>query len=261
LLFGVRNVEQSSAADAAGWLQQAVAAPAGGRFGWVAELKPVAQKYLDDCKLYLDWKKEGEQAKDPAAISRHLENTRSLIASKKFKTRSPLVDEVAAEEKALARERTDQQKADENKRAEQQKKQAEQSAQDVARRKPQWLLDWKNQLINDLNRAHYKGAVTDAAGMQYSGIVRATSDNLIMQVPYGELALAWSRISPAVLLKISTSFIDPKAADAADRSWRCAVYANETGQTDEAKRLGGDAAKSKPEYSQMLPVLQSQPKR
>jgi hypothetical protein len=116
-------------------------------------------------------------------------------------------------------------------------------------------VDWKTHLINDLNRAHYNGTVTDLAGVQYTGIVRATPDNLVMKVPYGELALPWGRVPPTMLLRISTSFIDPKSADAADRDWLCAVYANETGQVEDAKRLGGEAAKAKPEYGQMLPIL------
>jgi hypothetical protein len=255
LLFGLRNIEHSDAANAAGWLEQVVRAQPSGRFGWIADLKPVGQKYLDDCKLYLDWKKEAENAKDPAAVTRHVENTRAIIDKKKFKTRSPISDEVYAEEKTLSRQLDQQRKAEAAKRNEQQKKQAEQTAQDVIRKKPQWLADWKNHLIDDLNRAHYNGAVTDVAGVQYTGIVRATADSLIMKVPYGELGLPWSRVPPAILLRISTSFIDPKSADAADRNWLCAVYANEAGQAEDAKRLGTEAAKAKPGYAQMLPVL------
>src|SRR5207237_10187453 len=110
-------------------------------------------------------------------------------------------------------------------------------------------------LIDDLNRAHYNGAISDVAGVQYTGIVRATADTLVMKVPYGELGLPWNRVPPATLLRISMSFIDSKSADAADRNWLCAVYANEAGQAEDAKRLGSEAAKAKPEYAQMLPVL------
>lgn len=260
LLFGLRNIEHSDAANAGGWLEQVVRAHPTGRYGWIGDLKPVAQKYLDDCKLYLDWKKEAENAKDPAAVARHLGNTRAIVQQKKFKTRTPISDEVYAEEKSLARQFDEQRKAEAAKREEQQKKQAEQTAADVMRKKPQWLAEWKDHLINDLNRAHYNGAVTDVAGVQYTGIVSATSDNLIMKVPYGELALPWSRVSPAMLLRISASFINPKSPDAADRNWLCAVYANETGQIEDAKRLGAEAAKGKPEYTPMVPiVLQSQP--
>jgi len=256
LLFGLRNIEQSDAEDAVPWLDQAVRAKPTGKFVWMAELKPIAQKYLDDSRVYLDWKREGEVAKDPGAIAKHLDNTRAIVSQKKFKARTPLSDQVAAEERNLSRRLTDQQKAEAAKRQEEQKKQADQMAQDVVRKKPQWLNDWKNRLVSDLNRAPYNAPVTDTTGVQYSGIVRATSDNVAMKLPYGESILPWSRIAPAVLLKISTSFINPAAPDAAERDWLCAIYANETGQNDEAKRLAGEAAKSKPEYGQLWTILQ-----
>ncbi|HEY4285072.1 MAG TPA: protein kinase [Chthoniobacterales bacterium] len=255
LLFGLRDMEQADAADAAVWLEQAAHSSPTGRFAWIGELKPIAQKYLDDCKLYLEWKKEGDAATDPAAIARHLENTRAIVNQKKFKTRTGISEEVYAEEKSLSRQLADQQKAETAKREEQQKKAAEQTAQDAIRKKPQWLSEWKNRLISDLNRAPYDGAITDTTGVKYTGIARATADNLTMKIPYGESILPWSRISPAALLKISTSFINPRSGDAADRSWLCAIYANETGQAEEAKRLAGEAAKVKPEYGKMLPFV------
>ena len=256
LLFGLRNIEQSNAAEAVPWLEQAVRAQPTGKFAWMSELKPIAQKYLDDSRLYLDWRKEGEAARDPAAIARHLDNTRSILNQKKLKTRTTLLDQVAAEERNLSRQLSDQQKADANRRQEEQKKQSAQVAQEVTRKKPQWLNDWKNRLISDLNRAPYNVSLTDATGVQYSGIVRATPDNITMKLPYGETSLPWSRLSPAVLLTVSTSFIHPAAPDAAERYWSAAVYANETGQSGEATRLAGEAAKLKPEYAQMWTALQ-----
>src|SRR6185437_15998010 len=110
-------------------------------------------------------------------------------------------------------------KAEAAKRDEQQKKQAQQTAQDVMRKKPQWLADWKTQLINDLNRVHYDGAIIDAANVKYTGIARATPENLVMKVPYGELGLPWNRLPATTLLRISVSFVNPNSADAADREW------------------------------------------
>ena len=256
LLFGMRNIEQANAAEAVGWLEQAVRAKPSGKFSWMSELKPIAQKYLDDAKIYLDWKKEGEAARDPAAISKHLENTRSIINQKKLKTRSPLSDQVASEERNLSRQLSDQQKTETNRRQEEQKKQSDQVAQEVIRKKPQWLNDWKTRLVSDLNRGPYNVSLTDTVGVQYSGIVRATPENVTMKLPYGESSLPWGRLSPAVLLKISISFINPTAPDAAERYWSAAVYAHETGQGGEATRLAGEAAKLKPEYAQMWTALQ-----
>lgn len=256
LLFGLRDIEQGDAGDASVWLEQAVRAKPDGKFAWMSELKPLAQKYLDDCNVYIEWKKEDEAARDPAAITKHLDNTRSIVSQKKLKMRSALADEIAARERTLARQLSEQQKAETSKKQEEQKKQAQQAAQDVVRKRPQWLNDWKNRLVADLNRAPYTGAITDVTGVQYSGITKATPDDLTMKVPYGEAKLAWNRISPASLLKISSSYINPASPDAGERNWLCAVYANETGQTEEAKRLAGEAGKSKPEYNQMWAALQ-----
>jgi hypothetical protein len=61
--------------------------------------------------------------------------------------------------------------------------------------------------------------------------------------------------STATLLKISTSFIQSDASDAADRQWLCAVYANATGQSDAARQLAESAAQSKPEYRDQIDAL------
>lgn len=260
LVAALKNIDQANAADALPLLEQFLKAKPTGKDAWVGEYRGLAQKYVDDCKLYLDWKKEGDEAKDAVSLSRHHANTTDILKRRRFRMFGALSDDVRAAEKGLQRQTVDQQKSESAERAAQKKKQAEAATAEVARKKPQWLTDWKNRLVNDLNRAHYNAAVADTNGVQYTGIGGATADKLLMKVPYGELALPWALIGPQTLLKISTSFIDPKSPDAADRNWVCAVYANETGQADEAKRLAGEAAKLKPEYAQMWTTLQSQPK-
>jgi hypothetical protein len=168
---------------------------------------------------------------------------------------------VNAEEKSLGRQLDDQRKAEAAKRDEQQRKQAEQTAQDAIRKKPQWLADWKNRLVDDLNRTHFQGEISDITGVKYSGIEAATPQGVTVKIgPYGTAQKPWTQFSPKTLLALSTAFIRPGAPDTADREWLCAVYANEIGQTDDAKRLGGEAAKAKPEYAQILPALLQSPK-
>ena len=261
VLFGLRNMEHSQAADAAGWLEQVVRSTPAGRYAWIGDLKPLAQKYLDDCKLYLDWKKEAENARDPAATARHLDNTRAIAQNKKFKTRTALSDEVFAEEKSLGRQLDDQRKAEATRRDEQQRKQAEQTAQQAMHKKPQWIADWKNRLVDDLNRTHFQGEISDITGVKYSGIEAATPQAVTVKIgAYGTAQKPWTQFSPQTLLAISSSFIKSGAPDTADREWVCAVYAYEIGQTEDAKRLGAEAAKGKPEYSQMLPALLQSPR-
>jgi len=128
-------------------------------------------------------------------------------------------------------------------------------AEEVAEKRARLMSDWKNTLIDDLNRAHFSGTLTDISGAQYMGIVSATDEGVTMKLPYGIAWITWEKLSPQTLLMVSRSFIDPVARDAADRQWRCAVFASETGQTEAARQLADAAAKAKPEYKEQIPQL------
>jgi hypothetical protein len=128
-------------------------------------------------------------------------------------------------------------------------------AQEVEEKRAQLLFDWKNTLIDDLNRAHFSGTITDSSGAQYTGIVSATDEGLTMKLPYGIAWITWVKLSPQTLLVVSRSFIAPRARDVADRQWRCAVFASETGQTEAARQLADAAVKAKPEYNEQISVL------
>ena len=128
-------------------------------------------------------------------------------------------------------------------------------AEEVAEKRAQLMFDWKNTLIDDLNRAHFSGTLTDSSGAQYAGIVSATDEGLTMKLPYGIAWITWDKLSPKEILAVSKSFIDPAARGAADRQWRCAVFASETGQTEAAKELAEAAARANPEYKEQISVL------
>jgi serine/threonine protein kinase len=121
-------------------------------------------------------------------------------------------------------------------------------ARDTAVERAQLLSDWKNTMIADLNREHFSGALADSNGAHYTGIVSATDEGLTMRLPYGIAWITWEKLSPEELLAVSKSFIDPGARDAADREWRCAVFASETGQTEAARELVEAAATAQPGY-------------
>jgi len=128
-------------------------------------------------------------------------------------------------------------------------------AKEATEKRAQLMFDWKNTLIDDLNRAHFSGALTDSNGAQYPGIVSATDEGLTMKLPYGIAWITWEKLSPQTLLMVSRSFIDPAARDAADRQWRCAVFASETGQTEASRELAEAAARAKPEYREQIHQL------
>jgi hypothetical protein len=128
-------------------------------------------------------------------------------------------------------------------------------AEEIAEKRALLMSDWKNALIDDLNRAHFSGPLTDSSGAQYTGIVSATDEGLTMKLPYGIAWITWDKLSPKEILAVSKSFSDPGAPGAADRQWRCAVFASETGQTEAARELAEAAASVKREYKEQISVL------
>ncbi|MEP7015635.1 MAG: protein kinase [Verrucomicrobiota bacterium] len=247
LAFGVKDFIEADIADATALLQQFVDSKPSGDFAWIAELKPIAKKYLRDSELYVEWKSEAAKAQDPAAITASLGKLQDL--KKRLKPYPAISNELNAEEAKLNERLGTQPKAEATPEKNQQ------TTQQFAQKKMQWLAEWKSKLIADLNRTHFAGAVVDVSGAQYTGITGATDQTLKMKLPYGEAQLPWVKLAPKSLLAISTSFVKPKAPDAADRQWACAVYASETGQKDEAVKLAEAAAKAKPEYRDQISLL------
>ena len=128
-------------------------------------------------------------------------------------------------------------------------------AQEATEKRAQWLIDWKNNLIDDINRAHFSGAISDSSGAKYTGIAGATDQSLSLKLPYGIARVTWRELSPKTLLTVSTSFIKPNVPDAPDRQWRCAVFASEFGQTEVARQLADAAAKVKSQYHEQISQL------
>jgi protein kinase-like protein len=128
-------------------------------------------------------------------------------------------------------------------------------SEEIIEKRALLMSDWKNALIDDLNRAHFLGPLTDSSGAQYTGIVSATDEGLTMKLPYGIAWITWDKLSPKEILAVSKSFIDPGAPGAADRQWRCAVFASETGQAEAARESAEAAARMKPEYNEQMSVL------
>ena len=128
-------------------------------------------------------------------------------------------------------------------------------SEEIAEKRALLMSDWKNALVDDLNRAHFSGPLTDSAGAQYTGIVSASDEGLTMKLPYGIAWITWDKLLPKEILTVSKSFIDSRAPGAADRQWRCAIFASETGQTEAASELAEAAARMKPEYKEQISVL------
>jgi tRNA A-37 threonylcarbamoyl transferase component Bud32 len=100
LLFALEDLEHHDITDATSLLEQFIRAQPTGKFAWVAEYKPLAQKYLDDCRLFTAWKNQPVNTGTSAELSTALTRLRDLKA--KLKTDSALADDLTREEEALA---------------------------------------------------------------------------------------------------------------------------------------------------------------
>src|SRR5436305_6861297 len=57
LPFALKDINQLDVQNGAGLLDAFVKSQPLGKFAWISELKPIAQKYLDDCHVYSAWKR------------------------------------------------------------------------------------------------------------------------------------------------------------------------------------------------------------
>ena len=292
-LFGAKDWQQNDFADAASFFEQFVAANPAGNLKWISEYKPLAQKFLTDYRLYDAWKKQSQNSTTPEQISQSLAALRDVAG--KLQAHGALVEEVKSEQAKLEGLLVDRIKtggaaappppstgsskekplwdaalvayrkqiavynfagalAVIEKTAVTEPALKEQ--QDIAKKKARWLIEWKQKLIVDLNRAGFPGPITDIGGVEYkAAITGATETRVIQKLPYGVGELDWNKLSPKTLITISNSFIGASRPDAADRQWRCAVFASETGQVDAARRFAEAAAKTKSEYRDQLRLL------
>ena len=237
LPYALREIEELDVEDAAPLLDLFLKAQPSGKFAWIAELKPIAQKYLDDCRFYLAWKNNASPARTISPPDRRQLKTRSAISDAIFGKEKSAASSAAAAPSATPRQLSQKELAV------------------AAQKKSQWLNDSKKKLIDDLNRKQFSGTFTDTTGTEYTGMSGADNQTIGLKLPYGIARVPWSKLAPKTLLAISSSFIQPSAPDAADRQWLCAVYANSTGQADAARKLAEAAAQSKPEYREQIDVL------
>ena len=289
LLFAFKDFDQGDFTNAAAFLEQFLTAQSPAR--WIPEYKPLARKYLDDLQLYNSWK-NNVKTSNASELRKSIEDLHAT--GTRLQTRGRLAEQIKKDAAQLTSQLTGKERAESEVREQERKKLYEQelpaskaaletyrkqvavydfaAARDTIARarvtepslqrerdntakKAQWLVQWKNQLAQDINRAGFSGRVLDIAGAEYVGIVRATEKRLTLRTPFGTSDLDWVRLSPQTLLNISASFVRANAPDTSDRQWLCAVFAHETGQLDAAQKLAQAAAASKADYQSELPLL------
>ncbi|MDQ3625609.1 MAG: serine/threonine protein kinase [Verrucomicrobiota bacterium] len=285
-LYGIKNWQLGEFNEAAPLFERFQAAAPAGELAWINDYKPLAQKFLADHRLYSEWKKEPQRFNSPAELRAAIGKLRELEG--KLQTRSALADAVKEEARKLTAHVAEREKAEKAARDAETKKLVEQESPILAaaleaarkksavydfvgslaiidgaavtqaslkeakaaeRKKTEWLAKWKTQLISDLQRVGVAGAITDLLGTTYTGAAGATESRIVLRSQYGTAELEWTKLSPATLLALSTSFFrGAEGAALADRQWLSAAFAHATGQQDRARELADEAAKGKPQY-------------
>jgi hypothetical protein len=236
LASALKDVNQLEINGASQLLDQFIKAQPSGKFAWISEFRPLAQKYLDDCRLYLEWKTHAD-ALPPDKKQLKVRNS-AIADAVTGKQRPTAADSpVEAAPPMPARQLSQQEQ------------------KDAPQKRSQWLAAWKKRLIDDLNRKQFSGEFTDTSGAQYTGIAAADDQSLSLKLPYGIARVAWNKVRPQTLLTVSASFIRQNAADTADRQWLCAVYASATNQPETARQLAEAAAQGNPGYREQIPFL------
>jgi hypothetical protein len=232
------------------FLERYVAAEAAGEFAWINDYKPMARTFLEDHRVFTEWKQMPTRFNSAADFRNAVANVRRLEG--KLKMQGALRDALKDETKRLSgllteREKTEKQAADaERARLLEQETPAWNTALAEARRRASvydyagaaqvieatpltaqplkdaqaserkrlgWLSDWKMILINDLRTGRYTAAINELAGVQYEGVASAVQEEITLRIPggRGSAAVKWTALKPQTLLGMSLAFILPTA--------------------------------------------------
>ena len=109
LLFAIKDWQLSDFANSAVLLEQFLKSEPAGTFSWIADYKPLAQKFLADYRVYSEWKKQPQQLETAEQIEGALVLLRATQARLQLKGR--LNDAFKEEEAKLVRQLAEIQKA------------------------------------------------------------------------------------------------------------------------------------------------------
>jgi hypothetical protein len=237
-------------------------------------LDEAAEKPLEDQKDAIDQAKAARaKMKLTTKLSKSLdgilaERAPKVVAAVDAKNKATM-DEMAADDKAL--------KDGKDKRAELQGKfqftEAKQAItepnlkieknrdeQDLLSKKTQWLINFKSQLIEDLNKTGYTPPLKKKSGETIAGpVVKADDQQIYVGSKANPKPVPWEEVSLDSDYDMGVSFIpaDLPAEMAAFRKWHLGVFAFFAGKTKEGLDLLQSAAKSRAVFKEELPLFEN----
>ena len=294
-LFAIKNWQLAAFDDAAAIAEKFLAIEPPPPFDWVADYKIVARRLLDDHRIYRQVNELPRNPATAAELRETVDKLRAFekqlqmrgaladqIAGNVKRLTAELRQREKAEKTLAEQEQTKTLEAEtpvwEAALAEVQRRGAAydfagalgvlnnvtvtapalREAQDGERKRLEWLLEWKRKLITDLNTGRFAGRISDIPDVEYQGAAGATDTMITLRIPSGRGSSApvrWTQLQPRTLLAMSIAFIQPNAADVADRQWLAAAFAATTAQADAAQKLADAAVKTKPEYKKERALL------
>jgi serine/threonine protein kinase len=260
-------------------------------FQWVADFKPIAQKYADDEAAYEKVSALAAAADTPDKRAGALKQVEDLQARVKGRLAAPLGKmandlkqqstelDAAYNQRIAAEKQADERVMDDAKRkyaaacaamrfdeAQAAVEAAAVTTPDGVRekgallKKAGWLREFKAQLIQDINTFGYPDVLTtNIGGRLPDGPKKATDNELFVQTQFGAVPCAWNALPPSEILAMANLYTRNTSASAsqqiADRQWLSGVFACEEGMPKDGRPLLVQASQVKDQYKDELSLF------
>ena len=295
LILGAGAWESGFPEDGVGLLRRFANATPSGDSAWVGDYKPLATRYVNEFSAYKDvadalMKVDEAPAEAEAALSRaakaretiksgallgklaklETEATAKLAAAKAAIERQG-AEALANDEKTLTTAKFQVKELCENYRfaaalavmqAADLKLARSITERDLLTRRIEWLVHFKQRLIDDLNVGSYTWPIVRKNGQQLvGGVQRATDQQLEIRLQFGSVPVPWSDLSPQTVLQMARSYMKPSLLPAAlaDRKWEAGVFCLFVQLFSEGQALMDEASSQKEEYRTHRALLFGKP--
>ncbi len=288
LTAAVKHWNESEFEEAIALMRRFQKATPSGEDVWVADYRPLVARYLDEYGTFReiadDVAKADASPKIAEAALKKIPAAKGKVRSEKLLARLDAMETevgnkvrlaIAASEEAMKKQEAEAEAREEKLltdvkfqlkalcenyrfseaaalvRAVNVKRERHVGERDLLAKRVDWLVEFKRQLIADLNTGGCTLALQRKSGQKITGMIaRATDLQVEMRVQFGSLPIAWTDISALSVLQMSRFYMRPTQPQAvlADREWRAGVFCLFTQLFNEGQALMDDAANRKPEY-------------
>ncbi len=283
-IFAAKDWELGRFEDANVLLQTFLGSNPAEPYAWIAEYKPLAQKYAADFDAYEKVNDQIKAASTPeqrAAALKALESLSTHVHGKMAETTATMLKNLRRhfteleqnQARQIASERDGAVKTLNAAKAKvaaawrdydfpaalaavQAAKISGNSAVETERatmlKKATWLDQFKKTLVRDINYSGYPLPVFKKNGVTVAGGVKVASPSeMEMATPYGYIPIAWTELPPETILQMGEYFAQHQSSPdlIADRNWLNGVFAFEFGMARVGRTLLVEAAQTQEKYT------------